>query len=265
MWTATALAAALSMLPAQPGGGLDITNVRVTHGVSGATRKVDAYLPGDQLCLSFDVEGIKPDPQGRVKYAIGMEVLDGNSRSLFKQNPKESEATNSLGGTTMPAVATLDIGLDQPPGDHTLKVTITDPATKTTKTFNHKFTILPKAFGIVRVMGAGDPTGTVALPIVAQGQSVWVNFVTVGFGRSGGNPNLKVEMRVLDEDGKPTLSKPLTGEVTKFDDPKAQAIPMQFLITPNRAGKYTVELTVTDQVSKKSAKATYPLTVMAVK
>jgi hypothetical protein len=37
---------------------------------------------------------------------------------------------------------------------------------------------------------------------------------------------------------------------------------MHFLLSLNRPGKFTVELRATDQVSKKKAKLSFPLTVL---
>ena len=40
---------------------------------------------------------------------------------------------------------------------------------------------------------------------------------------------------------------------------------MQFALAINRTGKFTVELTATDQLSKQSAKVSFPLTVTKAK
>jgi hypothetical protein len=92
-----------------------------------------------------------------------------------------------------------------------------------------------------------------------------VNFHAVGFERASGQPNLSVEMKILDDKGNATLKKPFTGEVNKDVPDKLAALPMQFLVELNRPGKFTVELTATDKVSGKKTNASFPITVMQSK
>jgi len=100
-----------------------------------------------------------------------------------------------------------------------------------------------------------------------QGEAGWVNFAAVGFdhAKATGQPHVSVVMRVLDEAGRPALPKPSTGEVAKDIAANARALPMQFALAINRTGKFTVELTATDQLSKQSAKVSFPLTVTKAK
>jgi hypothetical protein len=92
-----------------------------------------------------------------------------------------------------------------------------------------------------------------------------VNFAAVGFDRKSEQPNLEVTMRVLDDQGRPTVAKPFTGAVTKGIPKQVLAVPMQFALTLNRAGKFKVEVKATDKVSGKTATLTFPLTVSQVK
>jgi hypothetical protein len=266
MWTAVALAAVVSLAPDQ-GSGITLTNVRVTHGLLGPTRADDKLLPGDALLLAFDVEGITSDGEGKVRYSTGIEVFDPKGKSLFKQDPRDLEAIASLGGNRIPAVAQVDIGLDQPPGEHTVKVIVTDRATSKSQTLTHKFTVLPKGFGLVRLRQTSDQDGQSLVAVPGCGETLWVQFSAVEFMRDNASkqPKLTVEMRVLDAKGNPVLTKPVTGTVDKDVPENAVGIPLHLALLLNRPGKFTVELTATDQLSKKTAKATLPLTVMEVK
>src|SRR5947199_69267 len=77
---------------------------------------------------------------------------------------------------------------------------------------------------------------------------------------------MTVTIRVLDEDGKPTVAKPLTSDI-KSDEKDAPGImifrPAQ--IELNRPGKFKVELTAKDNVSDKTTKEVLDLTVVEVK
>jgi hypothetical protein len=263
MWTTLALAAALGAAPAQA-GELTLTRVRSTHGVMGPTRAEDKLLPGDTLVVCFDIGGMVADERGKVAYSMGLEVTDAEGKSLFTQEPANLEATASLGGDTIPAFARLDIGLSQPAGEHTLKVTVLDRATGRKGTLTRKFTVLPKGFGLVRLAVTADAEGSIPAPVFGSGGTAFVQFGTVGFGRDKDSkqPSLRYSVRVLDADGKPT-TKERTTEVTKDVPANFLAVPMSFPVSLNRAGKFTVELTATDATSGQPAKLTFPLNVLS--
>jgi hypothetical protein len=264
MWTTFAFVAVLGLAPGQP-GSLALTNVRTTYGVLGAPRPDNKFLPGDEFTLSFDMEGVKVDAAGKLFYSIGMEVTDRDGKPQFKQDPREQQATNSLGGNSLPACANLQIGTDHAPGTYTLKVTVTDLVAKSSQTLTSTYEVLEKDFGLVRPAVTADPEGRFPAPCVGEGQSIWVNFAAVGFGRDKdkGQPNLSVTMTIFKERGEPTVDKPAKGEVVNQDVPaKALALPMQFALAPNRAGKFTVALKATDKVTGKTATLSFPLTVL---
>ena len=262
MLTPFALVVCLSLFPAQARASFDLANARTTYDIFGAPRPDTKFLPGDKIVLAFDIEGIQPDSSGKVLYSIAMEVTDSKGTVHFKQAPRDQETTLALGGNRLPAFASLQIGMDQPAGDYTVKITVADRVSKASKSLTKSYQVLPKAFGLVRLSTTSDPNGQFPLVFPGEGQSVWVNFVAVGFGRDASNsrPNLSVALNVLDESGKPTIAKPFTGEV-KNVPAQAQALPLQFLLDLNRAGKFTVVLTATDQVSGKTANVSFPLVV----
>src|SRR5262245_42235012 len=152
------LIAALAMTPGQ-GGGLNLINPRVTYGELGSPRPDNKLLPGDIFFLSFDIEGIKVNDEGRVKYGMAMEVTDSAGKSIFAQKPVERDDFLPLGGTKLPARAFVSIGVDQAPGKYTCKVTVTDMAEKgkeVTKTLTQEFEVTARGFGIVQLYTAAD-------------------------------------------------------------------------------------------------------------
>jgi len=263
MWTTLALAAALGAAPAQA-GELTLSRVRSTHGVMGPASAEDKLLPGDTLVVCFDINGMAADERGKVSYSMGLEVTDASGKTLFTQDPANLEATASLGGDRVPAFARVDVGLSQPPGEYTLKVTVLDRATGRKAALTRKFTVLPKGFGLVRLALTADAEGNVPLPALGSGGTAFVQFGAVGFARDGGSkqPNLRFAVRVLDEAGKPTTEKERASEVSKGVPADFLAVPMSFPLTLNRAGKFTVELTATDAVSNQTAKLTFPIKVI---
>jgi hypothetical protein len=267
MWLPLVLAASLTTAPAQA-GGLKLANVRTAYGMLGPTRTDAKLLPGDSLFVLFDIEGVKSDDAGKILYSIGLEVSDAQGKVLFKQEPRNLEALNALGGNRLPAHAHIDIGVDQPPGSYTLKVAVADRATKASQTLTHKFEVLPRALALVRLRTTSDPEGEIPAPGVGViGQALHINCGLVGFERDKAKkqPNVSVEMRVLDEAGKPTLAKPFTGTVNENVTEKMVGIPLRFMLPLNRPGKYQIEVRATDQLSKKTAVLAFPYTVIETK
>src|SRR5207245_2630916 len=110
----------------------------------------------------------------------------------------------------------------------------TDRATQAVARLAQPFEVLPKTFGIVRVSMSMDADAAFPVPpIGVPGQSLWVKFYTVGFQRDRANrpqPNVQVVMRILDQNGKPTLADPNAGEVNDDVPEGVAAIPWQFKI-----------------------------------
>lgn len=273
MRTIVALVGALAVWAAGAGdasaqaGKLALVNERVTYGILGTTRAESKLLPGDWFCLAFDIQGLSADANGRMNYRQGMSVVDGAGKVWYQEEPKPLEAINSLGGNQIPAFAHVVVGLDQPVGEFTVKITVTDFATKATATLSHKFEILPSAFGLVRLQLSNDFNNTQHVPPHGfVGQSIVVNFLLVNFDRdkSTQQPNVKVEMSVSDDAGK-AAGVPLSFDVNRDIPGPVRAVPAQFLLNLNRAGKFTVKLKAVDQVSKKTSEISFPLVAEEVK
>jgi hypothetical protein len=244
-------------------GKLTFTNVRATYGLLGPARAEARALPGDSLCLEFDIAGIAVAADGKVQYSMSLEAVDAKGKVIYRQNATDQEALASLGGPSVPAQAYLDVGLDQPAGDYTVKVTVTDRATKQTQSVTQTLQVLPAEFGLVQLKITSDPNGTVPAGLVGAGQSIWVNFAVVRFDRDKASkqPNVQFEMRILDESGKPTLAKPETGSISQDVPANDKLLGGQFPISLNRPGKFTVELKAVDKITGKSATLSFPLTV----
>jgi hypothetical protein len=208
------------------------------------------------------------DAKGKVIYSIAIEVTGVADKSVvFRQPAQKQEATTVFGGNRIQGFAHLDLGTEQPPGDYTMTVTVTDLAAKTSKDLTHKFTVIPPDFAVVRVRTSTDREGDFPVPVMGQGQTIWLNFGIVGFGRDKTSkmPSVLLELTVLDEAGKPTLDKPLSKVVGSDVLEKNLAIPLQFPVSLARAGKFTFEVKATDQVTNKTTKFTLPLNVQTVK
>jgi hypothetical protein len=263
MWTAFVVALALGAQPAQLGAPLALIEPRFTYGPGGATRPDAKFLPGDTVYLSFEVGNLKFDGDSQASYRIVMEVANSAGEVLFRQKPHKSQVKNILGGKAMPCRVQVALPPDHTSGSHTIKVTVEDTATKQSRTLSQKFEVLPAEFGLVHLGASATNDGLTPVPAVGpEGGSLYVTFAAVGFKRGKDKqPDFSVSLRVLDEGGKATTAKPFSGRVNKDVAEGVHLIPLQFGVTLNRAGRFTLEFTATDAVSERTVRVSMPLRV----
>jgi hypothetical protein len=273
------LVAALALAPGQA-GGLKLTNVRNTYGELGGTRPEGKFLPGDVFFVGFDIENISISDEGQVQYEMAMEVLDKNAKPIFKQEPAKKTDFVPLGGSKLPARAFITIGLDQEPGTYSLKLTVKDlgknAAKDNAQTFTRNFEVTKKDFGIVAVYTSVDDRGAHPAPTTGiVGQSIYVQFGVVAFERAvpkadpkstapkaAPQPDMTFEMQTLDSFGKPTIAKPIVYKLATEVRQEDQGFTMRFLLPMTRAGKFTVRLKATDNLTKKESSFDLPVTVV---
>src|SRR5262249_20582566 len=107
-----------------------------------------------------------------------------------------------------------------------------------------------------------DPEGQIPAGRPLSGQSMWLNFLVVGFARDDQRqPHVTFTMRILDDKGRPTVANPFTGKIREGVPANANALPAQFLLALNRAGQFTLELKATDQITGKKIEGSYPFSV----
>jgi hypothetical protein len=273
MFTAIALAAFLGGTPAQP-GNLTLTNVRTTIGELGPPRDGSKLLPGDILFIAYDIDGLTIDAEGIAKYTMALEVNDAAGKLVFRQDPREMFDFVPLRGNKLPGRGFITVGLDQPPGNYSCKISVTDPKTKATGSLNVKFEVLKKDFGVVAVFTAYDLLGEISAPTIGQvGQKLIIHFSIAAFERDAKTkqPNVEVQFQVYDDKGQPLFVDD-KGKVTprKFIQDAKSANPvkegdgafaLQFPIFMNRPGKFVVEITATDLVSSAKKQSSYKLPI----
>ncbi|MCX7701085.1 MAG: hypothetical protein N2039_09420 [Gemmataceae bacterium] len=242
----------LGMTPTQT-GGLQLTNERITFGGEfGPVRPDHRFLPGDLFFLAFDIEGLKQDSQGRVEYLMGMVVThDASNKVIFESKPSPQSMILPLGATRLPARAFILLGLDLR-GPCTCRVTVTDKATGVTRHVEKKFLVMEPTFGMVAFRATYDREGQYPAPLQGvAGQSLWLQFGTVGFSRNPQTrqPHNQVELRVFDAKGQPTTEEPLVYEIKSGVDEEANALDWRIPLPLNRPGNYRVELKAMDKVT----------------
>ena len=254
------------LVPTTSDQALQIVNPRTTYGYLGATRPKEGMLPGDVAHFTFEIKNLKFDAQGKAMYSIAIEIRDADGKLFFEQKPYNAVAQNFLGGNSLPCSAHVAIPVNAKPGAVNWKITVKDRAANQTVSINGSGKVLPADFGIVQVgLWADADTRTPMSAVGVIGDSAYLQFALVGFGRDKENkqPHVHVSMRILDEQGKPTMAKPLTSPFNSDVRPDAQFIPVQFGMSMNRAGRFTIELTAEDRISGKSSQIRYAIRVLA--
>jgi hypothetical protein len=237
---------------------VDIKNIRATYGPFGAFRPGNELLPGDVFIINFDIVDITIDAKtGATKYTMTLEVSDPNGKQVVKETTNKGLLVG-LGGKVVPDVVHVLLGADQMPGKYTVKVTISDPANKSKKELVQELKVLQPGFGFIHIL---------APAMGLKGQDYAVEYALVGMGRDKKNfPKITLTVRVLDESGMPTLTEPVVNKIP--DDLPSLKVDKQELIRVvsgiylNRPGRFTVVIEAVDDLTKKSAKISYPLTVI---
>ncbi len=253
----------VALVGGQPAGP-QIVNPHATYGHLGAPRPKTGMLPGDVAHVSFGIKGLTQDKNGKVAYSIAIVITDTAGKTIFEQKPYNAQAQLFFGGDTIPAAARIDIPLDQKPGPVYWKVTVTDRTAKRTTELKGQGKVLPPDFGLVRVATFADADDQVpAPPVGVLGGQMYLSFGVIGFMRGKEKqPDIKVSLRILDEKGKPTTAQPLTGRVE--DAPAGQHIvPLQFALSLDHPGRFTLELTAQDQLSGKSSTVSLPVRILS--
>jgi hypothetical protein len=267
MWTTLALLGSLTLAPAQAGDP-ECTNARFTYGILGQTRKEEKFLPGDVVCLLFDVKNLKMKDNGEIQYSMGFEVTKkGQNKPVQKREPQDLVAVNSLGTGNFPSFAIWPIPRDsESPGEYTLKITVTDRQTKKSATLSKKFEVVQTKLGFVG-MRLSSMTGDPVAPVAVPGQRMALHYSLVGFDidKKNKSSDVTVTIRIL-EDGKATLAKPFTGDI-KADEKSAPGVMIfnPYVLDLNRSGKFKVELAAKCNVSDKEVKEVLDLTVLETK
>jgi len=258
-------AGSFALTPTQS-GALNLTNVRTTYGELGAVRTNDNYLQGDVYFLAFDIEGITVGADGKVSYAMSVEATDKSGKAIFKQDkPVERDEFLPLGGNRLPGRAFLGLKLDQEPGPYTCKVTVIDRANKATKVLERQFHVIKKELGLIGLYLTYDKDGAMpAPPSGVVGQNLNIHGAVIGFGRGPDKkPNATIELRLFDENKRPTVAKPQSASVPKEVPEGEEFAVFWFLVPLNREGSFTAEIKVTDTTTGKSANVTFPIRVNA--
>ena len=253
------------LLPAGADAAPEIADMHATYGHLGAVRpKGPGLLPGDVAAFTFSIKNLKFDKSGKAAYSVAIEVRDAKGKLVYEQKPFNSIAQSQFGGDSLPCSANIAVPLDAQPGKVSWKVTVKDRTTDKSVEAKGEGNVLAAKFGIVRVGTYADPEAKVAVaPLGVVGGTLYLDFAAVNFARDAmKKPDVKIELRILDDKGQPTSAEPMVGRVHDDIPEDARMVPLQFGLTFNRVGNFTAELTAKCVVCGSEEKIQLPIRVL---
>jgi hypothetical protein len=260
-------AAVLVLSAASTQAKLGIDNIQVTYGPLGPERKTLDIYPYDEPFFRFTVTGAKPDAEGKVDGSVVLQVLDGAGK-VVGENQTPAKGVLVLGGNSYPFSVSLPIGQQVPPGKYTVKITVRDNLSKESAAFQRKITVKPLDLKIVRIQFYHDLEGKSAAPAGGTlGETLCFDLRVIGFDRSKERIFTEIAWRIFDSDGQEVSPKGATFDIRQ-DDAKAvkkweflRYGSNSFILT--RVGKFTLRITASDRLGKKSTTFEVPIQVTA--
>jgi hypothetical protein len=150
----------------------------------------------------------------------------------------------------------VELPVGSTPGAYTVKVAFQDKHSGQTARFERRVTLQPASFAVVTPRFFYDPEGKVPAPPGGKlSQTLYVRWKAIGFDRSQEKLETTMAMQVLDAQGQEVLPKPIQVRLRQSDPKVVQqvtSVDFSGELTLNRTGAYTLRITVTDEVGKKS-------------
>lgn len=245
---------------------LKIENIQATQGPLGPVRKsLDCYAY-DEVFFRYVVTGAKVDDAGKVDSELAIKLTNSGGKVLF-HNTGPITGVLALGGGSFPGNAQVTLSEEFPPGKYTLTVTVKDHLASQEAVFRRELNLKATEFAIVTPRFHYDADGQVPAPVGGlTGQTLRFNLRGIGFDRTQGKIDTEMQVQVFDAQGRGLMPRPIQASIRTTDaDVVKQAPHLTFRgeMALNRSGDFTLRVTVTDTVGKKTATFESPLRVTA--
>ncbi|HSQ54187.1 MAG TPA: hypothetical protein VLM40_00460 [Gemmata sp.] len=245
---------------------LEVREIQAAHGQFGPERKSADYVAGDQVYFRYTLSGVRTDDEGRVKAEIVLRLTDVRGEKLLE---KETAllALLPLGGDTLTANASIDLEEGFPPGEYELFVEFRDATAAKKTSFRRKFTVKAPEFSLVRVRFAHDDEGKAPAPAGGLvGQNLVIRLRAVGFDRSREMIDTEMRIDVLDAKGRAVMPQPIRAAVRSENPEEVKqvvSVDLSSSLSLNRAGDFTLRITLHDKAGGKKVSFECPLKVSA--
>lgn len=245
---------------------LQIRDIKPMYGLLGPQRKSLDVFPGDEIFFTFFVAGAAVDEKGNVNVTTTVEAFDPDGKQVLNQTGATKGAL-ALGGGGYPGVAQVNFGTGVPIGDYKVTVTVHDLTKDASTSFDRKVSIKPPDFTFIKLHFSYDDKGATPAPVGGVvSQRLFYSLKVLGFDKSQKKIKVVMKVQVLDEKDREMMPEPLTVTVASENENEvAGATDLSFNanISLNRPGAFTLRITLTDEIAKKSVSLETPLKVSA--
>lgn len=261
------LAAPLLVLTASPASAkLEIDKIEACYGLLGPVRKTTDFYPNKRMWFRFTIKGAKVDDEGKIDVELTCKLFDANGKEV-QSKTYPAKGPLAFGSDSFPSFVNFFAPETAVAGEHTLKVTEKDKLSGEEASFEKKLNLKATEFAIVSPEFFHDAGCTLSAPAGGVvGDQLHFRVWVIGFDRSQGKIDNEMTVQVLDKDKKELMPRPLR-MVAEQDDPKIvkelPALDLSGRVMLNKAGEFTLRVTVTDRNSKKTATFEAPLKVTA--
>jgi hypothetical protein len=261
------LTLALLILTARPAlAKLEIDKVEACYSLFGPVRRTTDFYPNEKVYYRFVVRGVKTDGEGKADVDLTTKLFDPDRKEVLSQRIP-SKGAISFGSESFPAYVFVFAPETAAPGEYTLKVTERDNLAGEETGFERKLSLKPTQFAVVSPEFFHDSDHKVQAPVgSALGQPLFFRMSCIGFDRSQGKIDTEMVAQAFDKDNKPVLSKPITVVVASADEQavrEAKTADFRAGFHLMKPGEFTLRITVTDRIGKKTAIFEAPLKVTA--
>ncbi len=262
------LATAVLVLAASPAfAKLEVEKIEACYGQLGPARKSLDIYPYDEIGFRFTVTGARADDEGRADVEVGYKVLDDKGKEVQSKAGASLKGPLTFGTDSFPAFVALRLAEPIVAGEYALRVTVKDKVSSDETGFERKLHLKATEFAIVSQQFFHDAASTVPAPAGGVvGQQLHFRLLVVGFDRSAGKLDEELVVRVFDKDKKELTPKPLRMAAQKDDEKLAKELPaidFSGWVVLTKAGEFTLQISVTDNNSKRTATWEAPLKVTA--
>lgn len=246
---------------------LEIRNFHLIYGQFGPERPDAAYFPGERMGCRYDLFGCAADEQGRSEVEVTIQLIDakGKVRVAFSNVVKSQSWKNSKGFARVWSFH--QFADDVRPGKYQFELAVEDKSSQREAKLAQEVVVKPIALAIVSPRFYHDARHEVPGPLSGLvDQTIHASFDVVGEDRSQGKVLLVHSFEILDDEGENILldAKP---QEAQLDDPqflqdRSRRPVIRVAFPLRKAGRYTLRLTILDQMAGAKTQLELPLEVL---
>ncbi len=254
----------LLVLSANAYAALEIREFQASHGSYGPKRENLNVFANEEVFFRYTVTGVRTDKHGNLDIVLDELVEDSGGKTVNSASTTQKQRM-ALGGDSFTGQAIFTFPENFKLGKYKFTLKITDKVSGETTEKSVDMNLKATEFALVQPRFARDANGEIPAPAGGLiGETLHLSVRAVGLDLKGGLLDAEMNFQIYDKQNKPTMPEPITVTIRE-DNPKVLAdvgfVRFKADFALNCTGEFTVKMTVTDKVAKKSVTFTSPLVV----